>query len=307
MQSDNWQASASSIVIRRLLAGVSLVGLISVQFCRPWNGVGVNLSKLRRAASVAAMVLLAAAVPANAASAIPCPSQTCRLVASGMDQGFGAAEFAGKAYVGYMNGQLRKVDIATGSSAVLASGLGNLRGVAADTTGVYVADWNGRVLRVDAASGAAQVIASGLTHLQGVTRHNGVTYTVGGNTLWRVDSGAQAVTTGFWMAMDVAIDGDRAVVADLGGPIRQVDLATGKVSTLVSGFYEPTHIAVTDNGTIYFMEAASILHRIEAGSTQERTVGDLRDVSVSDFSLDRFGKALITDYSSGGRLWRMTV
>ncbi|WP_143447132.1 NHL repeat-containing protein [Kibdelosporangium aridum] len=231
----------------------------------------------------------------------------CQRVATGMEHGYGVAEYAGKAYVGYGNGELRKVDLATGSTAVLASGLGNLRGVAADATGVYVADWNGRVLRVDAASGVAHVIASGLTHLQGMTRHNGVTYTVGVNTLWRIDSSAHVVATGFWLAMDVVIDGGRALVADVSGPIRQVDLATGAVSTLVSGFYEPTHVGVTDNGTVYFMEAASILHRMEPGSTQERTVGQLSGVSATDFSLDRSGRALITDHSGGGNLWQMTV
>ncbi|MCE7010396.1 hypothetical protein LWC34_47470 [Kibdelosporangium philippinense] len=253
-----------------------------------------------------AALTLAVAAPATAATAITCPSTTCVNIATNTSHalhGVGS-DGQGNAYATTWDGNLIKVN----TKAVVASGLGNLRGIAADATGVYVAEFNGTVLKVDPATGARQVIASGLNvSLQGVARHQELTYVVGGNSLYEIGTATRVVSNSIGMGMDVAIHGTTAYVADLGGKIKQVDLVTGSTKDLLKGAYDPTHVGVLGDGTVYFIEAGFLLHHVDPRTQQDTVLGELRGVNAIDFSLEPNGKALVSDWSGNGKVWQLTV
>ncbi|SMD25490.1 hypothetical protein SAMN05661093_09176 [Kibdelosporangium aridum] len=267
------------------------------------------LARCAIAVSFATALSVTATIPVSAASVFACPSATCASVATDVSSAIGGivGDGAGVAYVSSSDGILSKVDIRSGAKTVLARGLGNLRGVAYDLTGVYVADFAGRVIRVDPISGASQVVASGLGALQGIVRYRDLTYVVGGNQLWEIGTTTRLVSRTIGMGMDVDVSGTTAYVADLSGSVWQVDLTTGVTSQVVSGFYEPTHIGVLNDGTVYFLEAASILHRIDPVAKKETPVGQLAGLHPMDFTLDRSGTALLTDWRDNGRIWQLTV
>ncbi|MFD4676094.1 hypothetical protein ACFWNN_40655 [Lentzea sp. NPDC058450] len=234
-----------------------------------------------------------------AASSAQCSPSVCREIASGLGEAVGIGQFEGTAFVTYQTGRLRAVDLATGAQRPLASGLGNLRGVAADSTGVYVADYNGRVQHVDPRTGAARVLASGLGNLQGLTRHGGLTYVVGGETLWQIGTTVRPIALGRWMAMDVTIRDGRAFVAHLGGSIAEVDLGTGHSRAVVSNQYEPTSVGVLDDGTLYFLAAAFDFHRVSTAGRVEEVL----NFAANDFDLEGDGTALVL---RGTRLFQLT-
>ncbi|MFI9387690.1 PQQ-binding-like beta-propeller repeat protein [Kutzneria sp. NPDC052558] len=266
-------------------------------------------SRVRLIAAAVGLGLLVLPATASAATATPpkCPSTSCQALLTGISDAYSVAlDGHGAAFVSYWEGRVDRVDLATGRAVTLATDLGNLRGVATDGAGtVYVTDFNGSVIQVDVATGAHRVTASGLGGgLMAVTYGNGHVYA--GTTygqLWEITAGQPRSVTGkVGMIADLAFGRDGGVyVAEIGGSVSRVDVATGAVRILATDQYEPQSVQVAANGTVYFA-AAGELHSIDpaTGKVSPNIVLGHTD-NLWDFA---FGDTTVALES--GTLWKIT-
>ncbi|MFC8826886.1 hypothetical protein ACFT9I_16270 [Streptomyces sp. NPDC057137] len=253
------------------------------------------------------------APPAPAVTTIACPSTACVRLASGLGEPLRVApDGQGSAYVTYQNGDLRKVDLASGASAVVARGLGNLRGIDVHGGSAYVVDFGGSLQRVDLATGARQVLASGLGALQAVVHDAAVgsTYVTGGDgRLVEVRDGRdpRVVADGLGLSQGIALDGKgNAYTADMmAGRVLRTKLATGATETLASETYEPTSISVGPDGQVYFAVADQVT-RLDPATGRKVHFADIRGLNSVGFTMDERGDAYATDLGGGGgSLWRI--
>lgn len=243
--------------------------------------------------------------------AVSCSVGDCQKVtgALGVNPVSVALDGNGSAYVTVMSGELRKVDLATGSTTTVAVGLGNLRGLGLDGAGkAYVGSFDGRLQKVDLSSGTREMVASGLGPAHGVSFSNGVIYVSSGDgSLYAVKQGQapKRVTAGFGLPLDVVTDGrGSAYVTDvMKGSVNQVNLATGATKVLDSGSYEPQSLSLGRDGAVYFL-AGSAIHRVDPVTGTKTEVGDVSRLSTYDFTLADNGDAYVT--VTGGELWRVS-
>jgi hypothetical protein len=266
------------------------------------------LSRIAVATIGLGLLVLPATAQAATASPPACPSSSCRVLASGLQDAFSVTlDGHGSAFLSYSHGQLERVDLATGQLTTIATGLGNLRGVATDGAGsVYVADYAGNVVQVDAATGAHRTFATGLGEgLMAVAYGHGHLYA--GNTLgpvWDITGGvARQLTAKAGMVADLAVGPDGSVyAADIAGTVTRVD-PTGAVHVLTSNQYEPQSVQVAANGLVYFA-AAGFLHSINP--TTGAVSPDLR-LGGSDNLWDfGFGADNTSVALNAGQLWEVT-
>ncbi|WP_327235278.1 hypothetical protein OG349_16250 [Streptomyces sp. NBC_01317] len=254
-----------------------------------------------------------AAAPA-APAVVTCPSVSCRSLASGLGEPVSSVlDASGNAYITYVNGDLRKVALATGATTTVARGLGNLRGVDLDGNGsAYVGDFDGNLRKVNLATGSQELLAGGLGPLHGVVHGAaGVTYATGGaGKLYEVRPGrpVRVVASGLGLSQGIALDGKGlAYTADMmSGRILRTDLATGAVKSLATEQYEPTSISVGSDGQVYFAVGSEVT-RLNPVTGQAVEIATLRGLNSVFFRVDKNGDAYATDVvSGGGSLWKIT-
>ncbi|MFF2524109.1 SMP-30/gluconolactonase/LRE family protein [Streptomyces liangshanensis] len=252
------------------------------------------------------------AVNSLAPTAITCPSTSCQRLASGLGEPVTSVlDGAGNAYITYVNGDLRKVALASGATTTVARGLGNLRGVDLDGAGgAYVGDFDGNLRKVDLATGSQELLASGLGPLHGIVHGAGVTYATGGaGKLYEVRPGraVRVVASGLGLSQGIALDAKGlAYTADMmTGRILQTDLTTGTVKSLAKEQYEPTSISVGSDGQVYFAVGSEVT-RLNPVTGQAVAIATLRGLNSVFFKVDRNGDAYATDVAGGGgSLWRI--
>ncbi|MFJ4783770.1 hypothetical protein [Streptomyces sp. NPDC088794] len=218
-----------------------------------------------------------------------------------------ALDGRGSAYVTVMSGELRRVDLAGGSTSTVAAGLGNLRGLDLDGQGsAYVGSFEGVLQKADLLTGAREEIARGLGPVHGVSVAGGRVYVASGDgSIYKAEKGQQTerVVTGLGLPLDLVADGDSAYVADvIRGTVGKVDLADGSVTTLDSGAYEPQSLSRGADGAVYFL-AGGEFHRVDPVTGRKTTAARLTSLSAYDFTLAANGDAYVT--SSDGSLWRL--
>ncbi|MFD3521274.1 hypothetical protein [Streptomyces sp. NPDC058653] len=260
------------------------------------------------ATTIPAVNVAVKAAPAT----IACPSAACVRLASGLGESVRVApDGQGGAYVTYQNGDLREVDLASGTSTVVARGLGNLRGIDVHGSRAYVVDFGGSLQRVDLGTGARQVLASGLGALQAVVHDgaSGSTYVSGneGRLVEVRESGApRVVAERLGLSQGIALDGrGNAYTADMmAGRVLRTELATGATETLASETYEPTSISVGPDGQVYFAVADQVT-RLDPATREKVHFANIRGLNTAGFTMDERGDAYATDLGAGGSLWRI--
>lgn len=273
-----------------------------------------NMSKRARGIALIAGALLAvsatvtAATPASAAAGdIKCPSTACVRIVAGLSSTPGVtSDGAGSVYLTYGNGDLRKVSLATGAASTVATGLGNLRGVAVADGNAYLATFGGTLEQVTLATGSRRTLAAGLPSLFGVARGGTTTYLsdANGEIVAVPDGGSpRVVATGLGFSYGIALDNAGfAYTADMGtGDIRQTSLTTGTTRTLFVANYEPTSIAVGNDGLIYFLDGDGV-GRVNPTTKAESHVANVA-LNLFDFALEPSGAAYTVD--GGGTLWQI--
>jgi hypothetical protein len=188
-------------------------------------------------------------------------------------------------YIGYTNGEVRRIPKTGGTSELLATTSSAVR-IAVDATYAYWTDFQGKqLLRVPKAGGTMQVLATGLGTAQAVrltTDRAYVTdYTSQGRVGWvpKVGGTATWLVTNTPTPLDMALTPTYAYFTDTSNPstVRRVPLDGGTVEN----FY-PTDISLaieTDGKDLYFAsakngKAAASIHRLtEAGSDTELVAG----------------------------------
>lgn len=261
--------------------------------------------------AAAGLGLLMLPATAQAATAAPpkCPSASCRVLVSGIPNAYSVTlDGHGAAFVSYWQGQVERVDLATGQRTTIATGLGNLRGIASDGAGsVYVAEFYGSIIKVDVATGAHQTVVSGLGEaLLAVAYGNGHLYTGSSSTgqVWDITTGtARQIATKVGMVADLAVGPDGSVyVAEFAGSVSRI-APNGAVRVFTANQYEPQSIQLAANGTVYFAAAGS-LHAIDpvSGAVSPDLILGGSD-NLTDFGLgaDKTSVAL-----NAGQLWEIT-